>query len=122
LHGSAYRGFTPVTQMLLARGAELDVPNSLGWTPLSVADGAFYAGIFKQQPKVAEVLRAEYTKRGLPVPAKSDATADASAKAEAANGTGGGLGTVGLIVQGQNVQPEKDKAPAAGNGGAANKK
>jgi hypothetical protein len=95
LHGSSYRGFTPVTKMLLEKGAELEVPNALGWTPLVVADGAFYAGIFKQQPKVAEVLRAEYAKRGLPVPVRNDATADASAKAEAANG--GNLGTVGLL-------------------------
>jgi len=98
LHGASYRGFTPVTQLLLAKGAELDVPNSIGWTPLGIADGAFYAGIFKQQPKVAEVLREAYAKRGLPVPAKSDATADASAKAEAANG--GTLGTVGLDIKG----------------------
>lgn len=94
LHGSSYRGFTPVTQLLLEQGAELEVPNVLGWTPLGVADGAFYAGIFKQQPKVAEVLREAYATRGLPVPQKSDATADASVKAEAANG--GTLGTVGL--------------------------
>jgi uncharacterized protein len=105
LHGSSYRGFTPVTQLLLDRGAELEVPNLLGWTPLSVADGAFYAGIFKQQPKVAEVLRAAYAKRGLPVPAKSDATADASAKAEAANG--GNLGTVGLLEKPGDKPAEK---------------
>ena len=108
LHGSSYRGFTPVTTMLLAKGAALEVPNLLGWTPLSVADGAFYAGIFKQQPKVAEVLRAEYAKRGLAVPAKSDATADASAKAEAANG--GNLGTVGLL-EGPKTEKKDGDAP-----------
>ena len=97
LHGASYRGFIPVTQLLLNKGAELEVPNSIGWTPLGIADGAFYAGIFKQQPKVAEVLREAYAKRGLPVPAKNDATADASAKAEAANG--GTLGTVGLDIK-----------------------
>ena len=42
LHGASYRGFIPVTQLLLEKGAELEVPNQLGWTPLSIADGAFY--------------------------------------------------------------------------------
>ncbi len=111
LHGAAYRGFTPVAQLLVDRGAVLDVPNRLGWTPLSVADGAFYAGIFKQQPKVAELLRETYAKRGLPVPAKNDATADASAKAEAANG--GVLGTVGLDDAGKKAAAEKAAAEKA---------
>lgn len=101
LHGAAYRGFPSVTKLLLDRGAELEVPNLLGWTPLNIADGAFYAGIFKQQPASAVLLREAYAKRGLPVPAKSDSTADASVKAEAQNG--GTLGTVGLD---QKKQPE----------------
>jgi ankyrin repeat protein len=98
LHGAAYRGFKSVAQVLVDRGAELDVPNLLGWTPLTVADGVFYAGIFKQQPSVAVILRETYTKRGLPVPAKPDTTADASAKAEEKNGTGpnGGIPVVGV--------------------------
>jgi uncharacterized protein len=98
LHGAAYRGFKSVAQVLVDRGAELDVPNLLGWTPLTVADGVFYAGIFKQQPSVAVLLRETYTKRGLPVPAKPDTTADASAKAEEKNGTGpnGGIPVVGI--------------------------
>ena len=106
----------PVTQLLLDRGAELDVPNFLGWTPVGVADGAFYAGIFKQQPKVAELLRQAYAKKGLPVPPPPNSTADASAKAEAANG--GNLGTVGLL-EGPKPGTATGGAP---NGGAADKK
>ena len=83
LHGASYRGFTPVTQLLVDLGAELEVPNVLGWTPLGIADGKFWAGIYKQQPKIAELLRATYTERGLAVPPKPNVEAE-SAKAEAA--------------------------------------
>ncbi|MGE3578735.1 MAG: ankyrin repeat domain-containing protein, partial [Vicinamibacterales bacterium] len=85
LHGASYRGFVPVSQLLLDKGAELQVANLLGWTPLSIADGAFYAGIFKQQPAVAAALRQAYEKKGLPVPPPPNVE-DESAKAEAANG------------------------------------
>lgn len=114
LHGASYRGFVPVTQLLLEKGAELELPNQLGWTPLSIADGAFYAGIFKQQPAVAEVLRTAYAKKGLPVPAKPNVD-DESAKAEAANG--GNLGTVGLDdarkAEAAKAEAAKGAAPAA---------
>ncbi len=84
LHGPSYRGFTSVARLLVDRGADLDVPNLLGWTPLGVADGEFWAGIYKQQPAVAALLRETYTKRGLPVPPKP-VVGEESAKAEAAN-------------------------------------
>jgi ankyrin repeat protein len=84
LHGPSYRGFTSVTKLLVDNGAVLDVPNLLGWTPLGVADGEFWAGIYKQQPKVAALLRETYASRGLPVPPKP-VVGEESAKAEAAN-------------------------------------
>ena len=108
LHGASYRGFVPVTQFLLDKGAALQVPNLLGWTPLVVADGAFYAGIFKQQPAVAAVLRQAYAKQGLPVPAAPNVE-DESAKAEAANG--GNLGTVGLLDGPKVGTPAGSQAP-----------
>ena len=86
LHGAAYRGFSSVTQHLVDLGAELEVPNVLGWTPLGVADGKFWSGIYKQQPMIAELLRETYAVRGLPVPPKPNVE-DESAKAEAANAT-----------------------------------
>jgi len=116
LHGSSYRGFVPVTQLLLEKGAELQVANTLGWTPLSVADGAFYAGIFKQQPAVATALRQAYAKKGLPVPPPPNVE-DESAKAEAANG--GNLGTVGLVV---GPKPAAEGGSATPAGTAAPKK
>ena len=111
LHGASYRGFVPVTQFLLDKGADLQVANTLGWTPLAVADGAFYAGIFKQQPGVAAALRQAYAKKGLPVPAPPNVE-DESAKAEAANG--GNLGTVGLVVEKKTEAAGGGTAPAAG--------
>src|SRR4029077_5681818 len=110
LHGAAYRGFPAVAQLLVDRGAELDVPNLLGGIPLKVADGVFYAGIFKQQPGVSVLLRETYAKRGLPVPAKPDTTGDATAKAQEKNGIGP---TGGLPVVGIDKPPTSDKPPAA---------
>ena len=104
LHGASYRGFAPVTQLLVDRGADLDVPNVLGWTPLGVADGKFYAGIYKQQPAVAALLRQTYSKRGLPVPPKPDVE-DESAKAEAANAG---------AANGGAAKGEGQKAPVVG--------
>jgi hypothetical protein len=100
LHGSSYRGFTSVTQLLVDRGADLDVPNVLGWTPLGVADGKFYAGIYKQQPAVAALLRETYAKRGLPVSPKPNVE-DESAKAEAANAGAAKSGTPNAGVKKQ---------------------
>ncbi len=68
LHGAAYRGFNSVAQILLDKGAKLDVENILGWKPITIADGLFFAGFFKAQPQTATFLRETYTKQGLPVP------------------------------------------------------
>ncbi len=69
LHGAAYRGFNSVAQILIDKGAKLDVENILGWKPITVADGLFFAGFFKAQPQTAAFLREAYAKQGLPVPA-----------------------------------------------------
>ena len=68
LHGASYRGFNSVTQLLVDRGAKLEVENILGWTPITVADGLFFAGFYKAQPQTAMLLREIYAKQGLPVP------------------------------------------------------
>jgi ankyrin repeat protein len=68
LHGASYRGFNSVTQLLVDRGAKLDVENILGWKPVTIADGLFFAGFFKAQPQTAALLREIYAKQGLPVP------------------------------------------------------
>ena len=68
--------FVVVSQYLLDHGAELESKNVIGWTPVSIADGAFYAGLFKAQPQMAAFLREQYTKRGLPVPPPPGALLD----------------------------------------------
>jgi ankyrin repeat protein len=68
MHGAAYRGFNTVAQFLYDKGAKIDVPNILGWTPLTIADGLFYTGFYKAAPETATLIRSFYAKNGLPVP------------------------------------------------------
>jgi ankyrin repeat protein len=68
LHGASYRGFNSATQLLVDHGAKIDVENILGWKPVTIADGLFFAGFFKAQPQTAALLREIYAQQGLPVP------------------------------------------------------
>jgi ankyrin repeat protein len=69
-HGAVLRaGSVPILQLLVDRGARLDVRNSKGWTPLTIAEGIEYTpDIFKRYPETAEALRRMMRERGLPVP------------------------------------------------------
>jgi ankyrin repeat protein len=44
-------------QFLLDHGARLDVKTKLGWTPLMVAEGVFFANAKKEYPAAAEMIR-----------------------------------------------------------------
>ena len=68
LHGASYRTYIPVAQYLVNKGAKLHVENVIGWTPLSISDGAFYAGLYKAFPPMAAWFREQYKKQGLDVP------------------------------------------------------
>src|SRR4029077_5999955 len=68
LHGASYRGYNQVAQLLIDHGAKLDVENILGWKPVTVADGLFFAGFFKAQPQTAALLRENYARQGLVAP------------------------------------------------------
>jgi len=68
LHGASYRTFISVAQYLVNKGAKLHVENVIGWTPLSISDGAFYAGLHKAFPPMAAWFREQYVKQGLAVP------------------------------------------------------
>ena len=46
LHGAAYRGLQSVVRFLVSEGAQVDVENRLGWTPLTVAGGFLVANNF----------------------------------------------------------------------------
>jgi mono/diheme cytochrome c family protein len=71
LHGAVYRGgAVPVIQYLIDHGAQLDVVNKKGWTPLTAADGVEYTpNVLKRYPEAADLLRRTLRERGLPVPA-----------------------------------------------------
>ena len=43
LHGAAYRGLDSVVRFLVGEGAQVEVKNRLGWTPLTVAGGFLVA-------------------------------------------------------------------------------
>jgi ankyrin repeat protein len=78
LHGAAHRGADAIIELLVSKGARLDARltkdgpmrgGSLawraGWTPLTIAEGVFYAGTFKRQVESASLLRRLMAERGL---------------------------------------------------------
>jgi ankyrin repeat protein len=73
LHGGVYRGGNiSVIEFLVERGAKLDVVNSLGWMPVTVADGVEYTpAVLKRYPEAAALLRMMMAERGLAVPAST---------------------------------------------------
>jgi ankyrin repeat protein len=70
LHGAVYRGGNvSAIRFLAERDAKLDVVNSKGWTPVTVADGVEYTpDVLKRYPEAAALLRSLLAARGLPVP------------------------------------------------------
>jgi ankyrin repeat protein len=70
LHGAIYRGGNVAAIRFLAdRGAKLDVVNSKGWAPITVADGVEYTpDVLKRYPEAAALLRSLLAAQGLPVP------------------------------------------------------
>ena len=57
LHGAAMIGSNLIVQYLLEQGADIDAPNTLGWTPLMVAEGVFVANTEKAWPDTVTLLR-----------------------------------------------------------------
>jgi hypothetical protein len=45
-------------KFLIDRGADVNARTKLGWTPLTMAQGIFFANARKDYPAAAEVLRA----------------------------------------------------------------
>jgi len=72
LHGACYSGTNSVAGYLLDHGAaeNLDQANLVGWKPIQVCDGQFFAGFFKAQPQTAAFLREYYAKIGRVAPEK----------------------------------------------------
>jgi ankyrin repeat protein len=77
LHGAAHRGAPAIVELLVGKGARLDVALTRtgggalgwkeGWTPLRIAEGVFYSNTFKRSEETADVLRRLMRERGLPI-------------------------------------------------------
>jgi ankyrin repeat protein len=56
LHGAAHRGSNEMVKFLVDRGAKLDVPNKIGWTPWAIADGVLYPNTYNRRLDTAALL------------------------------------------------------------------
>jgi ankyrin repeat protein len=56
LHGAAHRGANEIVKFLVEKGAKLNVPNKLGWTPWIIADGVFYPNTYNRRLDTAALL------------------------------------------------------------------
>lgn len=57
LHGAVISGQPSIVQFLVDHGAKTDATNKLGWTPLMVAHGVFFANAKKEFPAAEAILR-----------------------------------------------------------------
>lgn len=57
LIGAVVSGQASIVQYLIDRGADVNAKTKLGWTPLMVAEGVFFANGKKQFPAAAEIIR-----------------------------------------------------------------
>jgi ankyrin repeat protein len=73
LHGAAFRGSNEIVQMLVDRGARLDLANKLGFTPLMIANGDQRISCnLQRRPWTVELLTKMMVDRGLPALVRSD--------------------------------------------------
>lgn len=56
LHGAVMRGSPELVLHLLERGAALNPVNGRGWTPLTIAQGVFYANLGRRWPDMEALL------------------------------------------------------------------
>ncbi len=66
LIGAVVSGQPSIVQFLVDRGARLDAKTALGWTPLKVAEGVFFANAKKEFPVAAAILRKAMAARTQP--------------------------------------------------------
>jgi ankyrin repeat protein len=76
LHGAAHRGAVAIVQLLADEGATIDARltrtsahssgGKEGWTPLTIAEGVFYANTFKRSLETTDLLRGLMQRPGLP--------------------------------------------------------
>ena len=56
LHGAVMRGSKELVLLLLEHGAALNPVNERGWTPLTIAQGVFYANLGRRWPDMEALL------------------------------------------------------------------
>ena len=56
LHGAAHRGSNDIVAFLVEKGAKLDVVNTIGWSPYTIAHGVLYPNTFNRHLDTEEVL------------------------------------------------------------------
>jgi uncharacterized protein len=57
LHGAVVSGQPGIVQFLIDHGADVHAKTKLGWTPLVMAEGIFFANAKKEYPAAAAILR-----------------------------------------------------------------
>ncbi|MEO8099746.1 MAG: ankyrin repeat domain-containing protein [Acidobacteriota bacterium] len=61
LIGAVISGQSSIVRYLIDQGAKLDMKTKLGWTPLMVAEGVFFANAKKEYPQAAAIIREALT-------------------------------------------------------------
>jgi ankyrin repeat protein len=56
LHEAAHRGANAIVEFLVEHGAALDLTNTHGWTPLTIAGGVWYPNTYKSEPQTKTLL------------------------------------------------------------------
>ena len=57
LHGAVVSGQASIVKFLVDHGANVDAKTKLGWTPLMLAEGVFFANAKKEYPAAAAILK-----------------------------------------------------------------
>jgi hypothetical protein len=57
LHAAVVSGQAGIVEYLLEHGADRDAKTKLGWTPLMLAEGVFFANAKKEYPAAAALLK-----------------------------------------------------------------
>jgi ankyrin repeat protein len=65
LIGAVVSGQPSIVQWLVDHGARVDDKTKLGWTPLLVAEGVFFANAKKEFPQAAAIIRKALAARGV---------------------------------------------------------
>ena len=65
LHAAVVSGQPSIVKFLIDSGARVDAKTKLGWTPLMLAEGVFFANAKKEFPAAAAILKQAMIERGL---------------------------------------------------------